>query len=124
MRRFAISAVIAAALGAAAAAAQADIYQWMLSGSTKVVDTANLCPDGSGVDPDDSVDLSNLDLTQAYLPGLITGLLYAPLFVAWAWLLKTQGNVAWATFWLAWLVGLALSVALAGFAYFGRRVFR
>jgi hypothetical protein len=63
-------------------------------------------------------------VTHAYQPGLITGLLYAPLFVVWVWILKTQGNVDWSTFWYALLIGLAISIALAGFAYFGWRVFR
>ena len=60
--------------------------------------------------------------TRAYQPGLITGLLYAPIFVAWAWLLNAQGNVEWTVFWSALLIGLAISIALAGFGYFGRRI--
>jgi len=63
-------------------------------------------------------------VTHAYQPGLISGLLYAPLFVAWAWLLQRQGNSDWSAFWSAWLIGLGISLALAGFAYFGRRVLR
>jgi hypothetical protein len=63
-------------------------------------------------------------VTRAYQPGLITGLLYAPVFVVWAWLLKTQGNSDWTAFWSALLIGFVISAALAGFAYFGRRVLR
>jgi hypothetical protein len=62
--------------------------------------------------------------TLTYQPGLVTGLLYAPLFVVWVWLLKTQGNSDWIVFWSALLTGLIISMALAGFAYFGRRLFR
>lgn len=62
--------------------------------------------------------------THAYQPGLISGLLYAPLFAVWAWLLHAQGNTDWAAFWLAWLIGFILSIALVGFAYFGRQVLK
>jgi len=61
-------------------------------------------------------------VTHAYQPGLITGLLYAPLFAGWVWLLHTQGNRYWGSFWLAFLIGLLISIGLAGFAYFGRRI--
>jgi Protein of unknown function with HXXEE motif len=63
-------------------------------------------------------------VTRAYQPGLISGLLYAPLFAVWAWLLHAQGNSDWAAFRLALLTGFIISIALAGFAYFGRRVFK
>jgi uncharacterized membrane protein (UPF0136 family) len=60
--------------------------------------------------------------TRAYQPGLISGLLYGLLFAVWARLLKMQGNFDWAVFWPALLIGLGISLALAGFAYFGRRI--
>jgi hypothetical protein len=62
--------------------------------------------------------------TRGYQPGLVTGLMYAPLFVIWTWMLKTQGDSDWIAFWSALLIGLAITIALAGFAYFGRRVLR
>jgi len=62
--------------------------------------------------------------THAYQPGLVSGLVYAPLFAAWAWLLQAQGNGNWPAFWPAVLIGLGISAALAGFAYFGRRLLR
>ena len=62
--------------------------------------------------------------TRAYQPGLITGLLYAPLFVVWAWLLKAQGYTDWIPFWSVLQIGFVISAALAGFAYFGRRILR
>lgn len=61
-------------------------------------------------------------VTHAYQPGLITGLAYAPLFVVWAMLLRAQGTIDWNAFWSALLIGCVISIALAGFAYFGRRV--
>ncbi len=63
-------------------------------------------------------------LTRTYQPGLITGLLYAPLFVIWAWLLITRENSDWTAFWSALAIGLAITITLAGFAYLGRRVLR
>ncbi len=63
-------------------------------------------------------------LTRSYQPGLITGLLYAPLFVIWTWLLTTQKNSAWTVLGSALIVGLAITIFLAGFAYLGRRVLR
>ena len=60
--------------------------------------------------------------THAYQPGLITGLIYAPLFVIWTWILKNQGNTDWTSFWSALLIGLIITILLASFAYFGRRV--
>ena len=63
-------------------------------------------------------------LTHSYQPGLITGLLYAPLFVIWTWLLTTQKNSAWTVFWPALISGLAITIFLASLAYLGRRVLR
>jgi hypothetical protein len=61
-------------------------------------------------------------LTRAYQPGLITGLLYAPLIGVWLWLTAVQGGVAWGTVRLALLIGLGIMAALAGAAVLGRRV--
>lgn len=63
-------------------------------------------------------------LTRSYQPGLITGLMYGPLFVIWTWMLKTQENCDWAAYWLTLLIGFVITSALAGFAYVGHRVFR
>ncbi|HTP11729.1 MAG TPA: HXXEE domain-containing protein [Anaerolineae bacterium] len=63
-------------------------------------------------------------LTHTYQPGLITGMFYAPLFVIWTWTLQAQGTSDWAAFWSAVVIGLAITIALAGFAYLGRRVLR
>jgi hypothetical protein len=62
--------------------------------------------------------------THSYQPGLITGLMYALLFVIWTWMLKTQGNCDWANFWLALIIGFIITIVLTSFAYFGRRVLR
>jgi hypothetical protein len=63
-------------------------------------------------------------LTRRYQPGLITGLLYTPLFAIWIWLLRTQPNSDWAVVWSAFSIAFVITIVLAGFAYFGRRVFR
>lgn len=62
--------------------------------------------------------------THSYQPGLITDLMYAPIFAIWTWTLKMQRNLDWAAFWLALLTGLIITIVLASFAYFGRRVLR
>jgi hypothetical protein len=63
-------------------------------------------------------------ITHQYQPGLITGLIYAPLFLIWTWILISQRNIYWNTFWLALLIGLAITIVLAGFGYLGRQIFR
>jgi hypothetical protein len=63
-------------------------------------------------------------VTRVYQPGLITGLLYAPLFGVWLWLTATQGSLPWGAIWLAMLIGMAIMATLAGVAFAGRRVLR
>jgi hypothetical protein len=62
--------------------------------------------------------------TRAYQPGLTTGLAYAPIFAVWTWLLTIRGTADWAAFRSALLIGLGITLFLAGFAFFGRRIFR
>ena len=45
---------------------RADIYEWALSNGI-VTQSTTVCPGGSGVSAVPNADLSNLDLTQAYL---------------------------------------------------------
>jgi hypothetical protein len=61
-------------------------------------------------------------ITRDYQPGLITGLMYGPLFVIWTWILKIQSNSDWNTFWLTLLIGLVISIVLASFGFIGHRV--
>lgn len=60
-------------------------------------------------------------ITNEYQPGLISGLIYAPLFIIWTWMLKTQGHTNWNAYFLALLIGFVITGILAGFAYVGRR---
>ena len=62
--------------------------------------------------------------TRQYQPGLITGLLYAPLFLIWVWILSTEISVDWNTYYLAFWIGLIITFSLGTFALIGRRVFR
>ena len=60
--------------------------------------------------------------TRNYQPGLITGLMYAPLFVIWTLMLKNETNCDWYYYLSALLIGLVITIILTSFAYFGRRV--
>jgi|GEM_PF-3829684 len=62
--------------------------------------------------------------TRTYQPGLITGLLYLPVFALWTWLLTSQPDTDWAAYRLALFIGLAMITVLASVAYFGRRFLR
>ena len=63
-------------------------------------------------------------VTRAYQPGLVTGLLYAPLFGVWLWLTAAQGDLPWDTVGLALLIGLFVMGTLVSVAVLGRRVLR
>jgi hypothetical protein len=63
-------------------------------------------------------------MTHSYQPGLITGLLYAPLFGLWLWLTAAQSSLAWGTLGQAALIGLGITVALGSAAILERRMLR
>jgi hypothetical protein len=60
----------------------------------------------------------------AYQPGLITGIFYVPLFVIWILILINQRNINWKIFWLTFLIGSVITIALATFAFLGCRILR
>ena len=62
--------------------------------------------------------------TRKYQPGLITGAMYAPLFIIWTWMLTIQGNTDWNSYLSGLLIGLVVTIILASFAYVGHRIFR
>lgn len=62
--------------------------------------------------------------TRTYQPGLVTGLLYVPVFAIWTWLLTTQKNSDWTAYRSALLIGLGITVTLACLTYLGRRILR
>jgi hypothetical protein len=62
--------------------------------------------------------------SRSYRPGLITGLLYIPLFIIWTVMLAGGGNINWDTYWTALLTGLAIMVVVPGIAILGHKVLR
>ena len=60
--------------------------------------------------------------TKSYQPGLVTGLLYAPLFGVWLWLVCAQGDLPRRTVGLAMATGMAIMGAMGVTAVLGRRV--
>jgi hypothetical protein len=63
-------------------------------------------------------------VTKRYQPGLVTGLLYAPLFCVWLWLVSAEGDVPWRTVGLAMVIGMAIMGAMGRAAVLGRRLSR
>jgi hypothetical protein len=63
-------------------------------------------------------------ISREYQPGLYTGILYAPIFAIWTWLLTNQSYTNWSAYWNALFIGLFISIVLVGFAVIGRRIFR
>ena len=63
-------------------------------------------------------------VTRRYQPGLISGLFYAPLFVFWTFSLSTERANDWNAYLLAFILGLAITSTLAGFAFISRRIFK
>jgi hypothetical protein len=62
--------------------------------------------------------------TRSYQPGLVTGLMYAPLFTAWTWMLTTEGGGDWTTYRSAVLIGLVITIVLGSLAYWERQMLR
>ena len=62
--------------------------------------------------------------TLNYQPGLITGLLYMPIFLIWTWILSSEKSTNWNAYYSALWIGLIITIFLAGSALLGRRVFR
>jgi hypothetical protein len=54
----------------------------------------------------------------------VTGLLYAPLFGVWLWLVSAQGDLPWPTAGLAMVTGIAIVGAMGITVVLGRRLLR
>jgi hypothetical protein len=63
-------------------------------------------------------------ITRSYQPGLITGLMYVPIFIIWSLILEVEKTTDWNSYLLALLIGLIIAIGLGSFVLIGRRVLR